>query len=99
MAMPGSKVLVEAIREYLTTHAAREVSSEEVEQSMRKKFKVTEADLAARTPSIARANGESAWKLRLRRAKFNLIQAGVVVKGAGRGVWKVVGDDGSGQRG
>lgn len=90
MTMPRSRELAEAIRDYLATHAAREVSNEDVDQSMRRRFKLTDVDLVKRTPSIARTNGESEWKLRLRRAKFDLVQAGVIEKGAGRGVWKVI---------
>lgn len=89
MALPNSNDLVEAIQEYLKGRSDGQATNAEVEQTMRSRFKLTDADLAQRTRSAARANGESEWKLRLRRAKFSLTKAGVVEKGAGRGFWRV----------
>lgn len=91
MALPTARDLVEAIHLYLEGCPDGQATNDQVELAMRNRFKLTDGDLMKRTQSAGRANGESEWRLRLRRAKFDLTKAGIVQSGAGRGLWRIVG--------
>jgi len=59
--------------------------------ALAKRFKLSQADIELRRGHTARPGGESVWRQRLRRVKYDLIKSGVLVAHpAERGVWQLV---------
>jgi hypothetical protein len=88
--MPSQEDLRDAVVKFLSAQKGRSATATELAEAMAKKFQLTKSDLGQRQAHQQRSGGESAWRLQLRRVKYDLVKVGKVVGGkAQRGRWEL----------
>jgi hypothetical protein len=86
MALPGQQELRAAVLEFLGQQKAKQATANEVADAMARRFGLTRGDVSRKQAHSKRPDGESAWRLQLRRVKFDLARDGAVERGR-RGIW------------
>lgn len=91
MALPTNDELREAVRAFLRGCPQKRASSDQVAEALMRQFKVSAKDAAQRVAHRLRPEGESVWRLQLRRVKHDLTKGGDLRPSAdvGRGVWQL----------
>lgn len=88
MAFPVDEEIAKALLDLLEKRGGS-AKSDELAEALAKRLKLTDADLNRRITHSCRPQGESAWKQRLRRVRYVLVQNGKLARSAERGVWQL----------